>query len=325
MAISVFPAPVTSSVNAKALTLPSPNVFYSATTPFTAGVYTVTCVSTTMLTFEFYSSANVLLLNSQTVSGTITISLASDASTLRLYSNTGTNVIVTITQTALTLPGSAFSGTLDTITTVGNSTYTGTSTSGYGYAVLVGGGGGGGGRALGDDRSGGGGSGGVCAKYVQLTGSMAVTIGAAGDGGASPTAGGASTFDGMTAGGGGRGGISANAVGAGGTATGGTLNSAGGAGGSLGYTGNNGGATTLLYPHVVNGTTGGGRGGSNIGPAVAGAGSGIGTGGASGFNNGNGGNATGYGAGGGGGGIINTAPLSVGGNGTQGVLYVLRF
>jgi len=325
MTISVFPAAVTSSLNADAITATASDTFYEGRKTFDAAIYQITCASGTVANFEFWN-LGTLITSGTTSSGIATINLASTADRIRLWTNTGSNIVVTITKTAGALTNQ-FSGTLDTVTTVGPSTYTGTSTSGKGYALLVGGGGGGGGCNPNSNNGaggGGGGSGAVCAKIVTLTGSMAVTIGAGGLGGAAGlnagTAGGASTFDGMTAGGGSGGNAAAQNVaspGAGGTATGGTINTPGAGPGSEG----NGSATTKTYSFVVNGTTGSGS--SGFYPTAYG--SGIGTGGVGSASTNNGTNATGYGAGGGGASGTSTGAARAGGNGTQGVLYVLRF
>jgi hypothetical protein len=327
MAISVFPAPVTSSLNANAITAAAANTVYQATLVFDPAIYTITCASGTITNFQLWNGST-LVLSSVTASGTVAINLASAADRIRLWTNTGTNVVVTITKTASALTDN-WSGTLDTITTLGSSTYTGTSTSGKAYAVLVGGGGGGGKRFNGAQ---GGGSGAVCTKLVTLTGSMAVVIGAGGAGtttlNANGTSGGSSTFDGMTAGGGAGGAITGGGVDtpvASGTATGGDFNS-NGAPTTFTPFGNVGTSTTTNYPFIAApGTTGAGGFGLS-GDGGLGGGSGIGTGGRGGSSNTstNGANGTGYGSGGGGGGG-GASVATNGGNGAQGVLYVLKF
>jgi hypothetical protein len=318
MASAVFPAPVTSSLNASAITATAANTLYEGRATFDSGVYTITCASGTVANFEFFSNANTAITSGSTTSGTVAINLASTADRVRIWTDTGTSIVVTITKTAAALTNQ-FSGTLDTVTTVGNSTYTGTSTSGYGYAVLVGGGGSGAGGNV--STGSGGGSGAICSKIVTLTGSMAVTIGAGGTAPATASsngnAGGASTFDGMSAGGGAGGGASGAA--AGGTATGGTYNATGGAS-STANTNGAGGAVGSVYKFVVTGTTGGG-GSKGGGTGVNGGGSGIGTGGTFVATDTAVTAATGYGSGGAG--ANGTAVL--GGVGRPGVLYVLRF
>lgn len=305
MAISVFPAAVSSSLNASAITCASNANVYEAVLVLDPGIYTVTCASATVAVVDFFSSSNTLVTSATTASGTVAINIGSAIAKVRVFIDTGTNVVVTITKTASALTN-IFSGTLDTVTATG--TYTGTSTSGLAYAVLVGGGGGGGSYTDGANKGcGGGGSGGLAAKIVSLTGSMAVTIGAYGGGGNSGSAGsngGASTFAGMTANGGSGSGGSSNG-GAGGTATNGTYNS-GGRAGSAGFEGfgpwgGDGGVPVSPYLFVVSSIGTGGIGWRNntSTPATAGTGYGAGGGGAK----------TGY----------------VGANGSPGVLYVLKF
>jgi hypothetical protein len=305
VAISVFPTPVTtsSSINASSITATSANTLYEGRIALDPAIYTITCTSTTVATLFFYSGTNTLVTTAVTASGTVAINLASTVDRVRLYTNTGSNIVVTITKTAGAL-SNVFSGTLDTLTSSG--TYTGTSTSGYGYAIIIGGGGGGG-NGTQNGYGGGGGAGGSCGKLLTLTGSMAFTIGAAGVGsGGNGTAGGQSTFGEMTAGGGGGGQRMNNQSpiqGTNGTATGGDINLSGGgpnAGypNNPGYSGNPGNGPGSPYPFVV--TT----------PGVGGFG-----------NTTSGGAGTGYGAGGGGGGYDGGS----GGNGTPGVLYVLKF
>jgi hypothetical protein len=300
MAISVFPIAVatSSSLNASAITAASANVLYEGRATFDPGVYTVTCASGVITNFQFFNGTSTTpVLSGVTVSGTVSINLASTADRIRLYTNTGTNTVVSITKTANSLTNQ-FSGTLDTITSSG--TYTGTSTSGLGYAIIIGGGGGGGGAVANTNQSPGatgGGSGASPGKLVALTGSMEVTLGAGGAGGTNESrtgiSGGSSTFAGMTAGGGSGGGWSNGGGvigGGGGTATGGDINLNG-----------NGGS----------GQIGGGVGGAGAGPsspypfAITSIPSTYGRGGVGGTSSG--------------------SPTPTGGAGTPGVLYVLRF
>jgi hypothetical protein len=328
MAISVFPVAVTSSssVNASAITAASANVLYEGRATFDPAIYQISCASGVITNFQFWNGST-FIVGSVTASGVVSVNLSSAADRIRLWTNTGSNTVVTITKTASALTDQ-FSGTLDTITTSG--TYTGTSTSGKAYAVLVGGGGGGGRRS--QNSSQGGASGGVCAKIVTLTGSMAVVIGAFGAGstvnGTNGASGGNSTFDGMTAGGGSGGrSDSGDPSLPGGTATGGSINSTGAAT-SFSPFGDTGGSTTATYAFIAApGTTGaGGFGYYNETLGSFGGGSGIGTGGRGGSTSVAGANATGYGAGGGGGGGSSQAGTQTsGGNGSPGVLYVLKF
>jgi hypothetical protein len=311
MAISVFPAPVTSSINANSVTATTANTLYEGRVALEPAIYQITCASGTVANVQFLASSTSLITTSTTSSGTVTLNLGSTADRIRVWTNTGSNIVVTITKLANALTNQ-FTGTLDTITTVGNSTYTGTSTSGFAYVVLGGAGGGGGGGQAATGATGiAGGGGGVAHGIITLTGSMAVTIGAGGTAGpawnggsANGGNGGASTFGGMTANGGqgGGGGTTTNSGGAGGTATGGTINNTGSNGG--GGAGVNAGVGSSAWPFVV---------------------ASLGTGGNSPYSNSLSGTAgTGYTAGGGaGGGIGGSGPA--GGAGAPGVLYVLRF
>ena len=294
MSVSVFPVPVSSSgPSANAITAVSPNTLYEAIYDIPVGIYSITCVSTTIATVEFFSGQTTLLATGVTTSGVANVNLGTPADRIKVYTNTGSNIVVTIARTANALTNS-FSGTLDTITTSG--TYTGTSASGFGYVVLTGGGGGGGGQ----QRSSGAGAG-AGGSLIPLTGSMAVTIGAAGQPGpgggrfADGTPGGASTFAGITANGGGAG-VGTYATAAGGTCTGAQINRTGGNGGTFQPGG------SPVPPYIFVGTQPLGTGGTAGAPGV------------------NGGSATGFGSGAGGGGS-NSYP----GAARPGVLYVLRF
>lgn len=324
MSASVFPTPVVSTLNANAMTCASANTLYEGLSNFDSAVYSITCVSSTVATVDFYNGAGNFVASASTTNGSVSVNLGSPADRVRVWTNTGSNIVVTITKTSSALVNN-ISGTLDTITA--NTTYTATSTSGYAYAVAVGGGGGGGGGISSSYGGGGGGSGAVAAKLVQLTGSLPVVIGTAGAGGVAAAGGngGATTFAGMSAGGGNGGarGIAGTQVsgGTGGTATGGTFNITGANGGVSGNNGpgGDGSATTLVYPFVKNGTTGSGGGGASSGYPGGGygGGSGIGSGGQGSNVSGTG---TGYGAGGGG-----SYQAGNGGAGAPGVVYVLRF
>jgi hypothetical protein len=274
MSINVFPVAVSSSSNAFAFTAASPNVFYTAPMALEAAIYTVTCASSTIVKIEFLSGAsgNILVASAETVTGSITVNLPSSVTTVRAWTNTGTNIVITITKIASAVSNTAFTGTLDTITTTG--TYTGTSTSGYGYALIAGGGGGGAGFSSYDVGGGGGASAGSSAKIVQLTGSMSVTIGAAGTGGnrsGNGGNGGITNFAGLTAngGGGGQGYGNPGSHGVGGNATGGSWNISGNQGGGPSgnnSTGFNGATSVSANPGIVASGYGygfGGNGGSN--------------------------------------------------------------
>lgn len=229
MGLSVFPAASTSSVNASTIVCSQANTMYGANTTFAPGVYTITCASGIQADIFFHSSTDSIILKTYTVNGTITVNLATPASRVAVFTNSGTDTAVTIALTANAITNN-ISGTLDTITSSG--TYIGTSPSGFGYAVLYGAGAGSAGGNGGYHYAGG--NGGCAEKIVALTGSMAVTIGSGGTYGGNGigTAGGASTFAGMTANGGepGRYNDWSTPIN-GGTATGGTYNTQGYGGG----------------------------------------------------------------------------------------------
>lgn len=311
MSISIFPeaSVVAVGINAFATTATTANTMYQLTQSFDSGIYSITCVSGTLTTFEFYSSANSLIFASETSSGIATINLSSQASSVRFWTNTGTSIVVTITKTANAL-SDTFSGTVDTINATG--TYTETSTSGFAY-VLVGGGGAGGGGGSGSSgventKAGGGGGGGASGflRTVALNGSMSVTIGAFGNGGAggvggnanggagnggTGNTGGTTNFAGITApggvgGGGGGAGGGGGSGGAGGTGvTGATLTATGGAGGnSVNQSGGNVGNPSNIYGNLISNFQGdnckGGLGGNSPGGGNLQAGSAGGAGGA---------------------------------------------
>lgn len=304
MTINVFPVQVASSSSgpsANAITCASANTLYGASISLNPGIYTVTCVNTTVVKVDFMSDDHTVIMTAVTVSGTVTINLGTAATYVRMWTDTGTNVVVTITLTAGALTNN-FSGTLDTISS--SSTYTGTSTSGYAY-VIVGGGGGGGANGLGQTYGGGagGGAGGVGEGIVRLNGSMPAVIGALGVNGAPGAAGGTTNFAGITANGG-EGGTQyySNGVG-GGNATGGLINTPGYGGG----------------PSMQRGTSYGGDGGSprHTYTFIT---TSLGTAGYSEGGNGPANSATGKVAGGGGGGSYRG-----GGSGAPGVVYVLKY
>jgi hypothetical protein len=284
MASSVFPAQAGASDSgstAFAITCASPNAMYSASNTFEPGIYSVTCVSSTVATVYFHSGVSNLITTAVTVSGSTTINLGSSADRIRVWTNTGSDITVSITLVASPLTNN-FSGTIDTVTTT--STYAGTSTSGYGYILACGGGGAGGwgwdGGYYSQYAGGGGGAGSTGGKLVALTGSLPIVIGGAGlnvNGNAGGN-GGTTTAGGISAGGGigGRVGTYDGSPGAGGTSTGGSVNVSGasgtgrvGSGGSQGSTPGSGGSPTSAYPFVTStdslnnaGYSLGGRGGT---------------------------------------------------------------
>jgi hypothetical protein len=342
MATNVFPVAVTSSssVSAKAATIAGSGQYYKLSEKFVASVWTITCVNTTIARVVFFDAAGSSVGGAATSAGAISINLASDAAYALVTIDTGSNVVVTFTQTALPLISSSisFSGTLDTITSSG--TYTPASGAGPAYVLCFGAGGGGGGSGNAASGGGGGGAGGLWAGFHTLPSSLSVTIGAFGNGGGpsgqeatAGNAGGTSVFGNIQATGG-------NGGGPGSGGTGGTtgIGSTTGGGSSINDLGTNialasggngvtnaGTATpgiALVSPvqSVKSGSTGGGGAGSGAGSPSSGAGSGIGTGG-NGVGSGGAGNAaTGFAAGGGGG----SGGASSGGRGSAGVIYVFR-
>jgi hypothetical protein len=316
MGINIFPATSVSLTGLQTLsnsvTCISPLVSYVSTGTFTAGIYTVTCVNTSVARVEFWSGTT-LLVTAVTVSGTVTVSIASTAIRLETWTDTGSNVVVNVQNTGLTLASAGnLSGTIDTLTTSGN--YSTATTNGYYYAVTVGGGGGGaGGTGGGGNASNGGASGGVGSGVIAFSNSgITYTIGAGGNGGtlggantSNANAGGTTTFGTISATGGGKGNCAGNGI---------TDNGPGLPGGASANT--NTISSGPVYPQVGNAYNTSRGAGGNTGATSAGN---IGTGGIR-NNTGVGGSATGYGAGGG-----STADGTLaGGAGTAGVIYVLR-
>lgn len=308
MAISVFPvASASTGPNTYSATIPASKKYktYDGVIALQAGVYTVTTSPTsTQAIVTFYDSTNAPIATVTTVSGSIAVNLATEAKGAFIKINSDTETIVSIALTANALTGTAFSGTVDTITSTGTYNQTGAL-----YVLAIGGGGGGqAGWANGNYAGGQGGFGGASTSgYVLANTSTSVTIGAAG------TKGRTNLGQGNQGNGGGT------------TTFGNTISAAGGA---AGYKGNTSGSfapsevISTAYDMIVGNNGGGGDGaGSNGGGANSGAGSGIGTGGRGGNTPGGAPTAaTGYGAGGGGGG----GNMYDGGDGTAGVVYVLR-
>jgi hypothetical protein len=281
MATTVFPVVVSSGSSgpsATSITCASPFVAYGAALPLTPAIYTITCTSTTIAKVEFFSSDTVSIGVATTVSGSVSYNLATAATKVVVWTDTGSNIVVTITLTASAL-SDTLNKTLDTITS--SSTYTGTSTSGYAYFLMAGGGGGGGNSNQQYGGGGGGGSGGFRSGIVQLTGSMAIVIGA---GGTAPGGtGGSTTFAGFTCTGGGGGGTGgASAGGTAGSPNGSAGGSVGGGGSPYG-TGGSGGVNLSPYSYMTKsnyiGTSG--QGGGEYTNVTAGTISGGGGGGAS--------------------------------------------
>ncbi len=327
MSIEVFPAPSTAAgPDGQVFSITEAYKTYKITDTFLAGGYTITTSPTTAQVGIVFMNASTSLASGDTVSGTGSYNIASDATNLYIEELGGsTNTVVTITYVAESVSSSTVSGTLDTITTT--STY---NTTGLLYAVVVGGGGSGGNCGAAASTAGaGGGSGGITGAITYANTSTSITIGTGGVANANRNngvAGGSTTFGSILTGGGGGGGNENGTRGNGGTNTGG-LGTTGGFGGTGvgGSAPDDATAVSAKHLSVVNGTTGGGGGGGGNGPGGPGKGSGIGTGGTGGRNGTAPTNANGYGAGGGGGASnTNTANEYKGGSGSAGVVYVLR-
>jgi len=116
MGIAVFPVAVASTINASSITCTSANTLYTALMDLQPAIYQITCTASTVAIVELYSGASTLITTATTVSGTVTINLATAADRIRVWTNTGTSIVVTINKTAGSLTDN-FSGTLDTVTT----------------------------------------------------------------------------------------------------------------------------------------------------------------------------------------------------------------
>jgi hypothetical protein len=303
MALAVYPVgAVRTAPNAYSVTMPAADTLYESPMSLIPGVYTCTCISSTITYIDFIDSEGAIHKQVQTLSGTIVTAISSSISKVRVSTDTGTNIVISIQLTA-NPEGATVAptlGTVEELTTTG--TYTSTSTSGFALAVVVGGGAGGGQPG---PTGAGGGSGGVACGVVVLNGSRSYTIGAAGNA-ANPNgnAGGTTTIGNITATGGQP--ASASTGGAGGTPRGGAGGNTGSPGGYMptGFE-----STRHPYQFVKAGTTGGGAGSRN--DSTSPSGSGIGTGAAG----NNGWAATGFGSAGGHG----------GGNGRPGAIFLKRF
>ena len=306
MAQNIFPVAVTSATpSQKFVTAAAAVTGYKAVSSFDSGVYTITTSPATSQAYITFWNANTLIVQATTISGTVTVNLASAATHVTLYTDAGTNTVVGFNQTGTNLSATTPSGTVDTITATG--TY---ATTGNVYVVAVGAGASGGGGANYQGAycvtSTGGSAGGMVEGWVTLTTSTSVTIGAGGTGvsaqsyGAGGNPGGTTSFGAHFIAGGGRGGtntccsigISAPAG-----------NSIGGSAVATISQGYNYGIQRPYFTSL----------GSTSGGEVAGA-SGIGLGGQS-----KGSAGTGYGSGGAGG---NCSVNS--GAGAPGVVYVIR-
>ena len=237
MASNTYPAASASSSgpNTYTLTATTSNTYYESSVSLSAGIYTITCVSSTIAKVDFFTSNSTLLTTATTVSGSVTISIASAVTKVGIWTNTGSSVAVSLALTGQSI-SAAYNGTLDTITATQNYNQTGAM-----YVVVVAGGGGGGGGAgtnAGGLTAGAGGGGGVTGGFVYTNGVTLITVGAAGNAGAASGAYGVG-----------------NAAGAGGSSSfGATYVATGGTGGSgvNGSSQNNGGSGTAGGPGTSN-------------------------------------------------------------------------
>jgi hypothetical protein len=329
MAISQIPAPSSSGgeESAFAATIAAVERTYEHEAAFPAGVYEIAITPTTTDAQIIFATESSILVSVGTTSGVVATTLSSAATRVFITAKTGgtANAVVTITKTASAMvSGDIGNGTLDTINTTGTYNQTGL------LGVLAFGGGHAGAKGgLGYTNGGAGGaSGGIALGFVYNNGATTVTVGAKGT---------AATSN------------NTNLVAPNQSSFGNLLTSTNtgyfpiAAGGSAGATNNLGTAGNATLPFAsFNGssTTGSGGGGSGIGNSNAGSrsggGSGIGTGGTSGVQiNGNnprpnvGGSAgTGKASGGGGGVGVNNDGANdagrFGGDGADGVVYILR-
>jgi hypothetical protein len=316
MVLQVFPQASQSTVNSFTVEIPSSKKYkkYKLSRNFDAGVYSITTSpSTSNATISFFDSNEAINLTTQTTSGSLTYSLASEKPGAYISVDSDASTLVIFELTSINLVSNSISGTVDTITSSG--TYNST---GKLYVLAVGGGGAGQcGFASGNYAGGRGGNGGASTSSIIYTNTpTSITIGSGGNLntaqqnrtiGALGNAGGTTSFGNLV------------------TAVGGFTE----VGGSGSY--------TASQPEVINyaldvyaGNNGGGGSGSGDAPyppvIANGTGSGIGTGGTGGaMVGGDASAATGYGAGGGGGaGIRSGNAAGKPTAGTAGVVYVLR-
>lgn len=325
MAISrINPDAAASSGNfSKVCTVPTSGsgVNYKFLGNFDSGIYSVSCISTSIVSVKFYSGST-LVGSGTTSSGVLSVNISSSADTVVLRSNTGSNILVSIEKTGEPLD-SGLLGVIDSITTT--SSYT--CPSAIKAVACVIGGGGGGGKAFTWPQPGGGGGGGGSgfATIQEITPGQtySAVIGSGGTGwqtnGTAATAGGSSSLGSITANGGNPGGSASQY--------------SGGAGGSGGSNGGAGGYSSgASASGGTNGTPGSGVDINDFaattpqptGTQVRGRAGSL-------YNGGNGGIRDAYGSsmtassntggGGGGSGRANEA----GGNGGSGIIYILRW
>jgi hypothetical protein len=319
MATTVFPAASAASAPstiANTVTASAANTLYVGTVSLSVGVYTITCISSTIAAISFFDANDAYIGQTKTASGTVSYNLGTAASKIRYSTDTGSNIIISIQLTGNSVSASGASGTLDTITTTGTYNQTGRM-----YVVAIGAGGGGAsGRGPGTASvgGGGGGAGTISEQWVITNSATTITIGALGNGGGPSLTNNSGGFAGNS----------------GGTTNFGNLISAtGGSGGTVAATpisqaGADGTSYYLYSNFIINqgqiGSGGAGAGG-NFGGAGGGSASSIGKGGnGASPNEVNGRSATGYGSGGGGASNQQNGLSSTGGAGTSGIVYVLR-
>jgi hypothetical protein len=196
MSISSTAVVATSTgVNSYSVTATTSNTYYEASVTLAAGIYTVTCVSSTTSIVDFFSSDTTLAVSAKTVSGSVTVNAATPITKIGVATSTGSNITVSIALTGQAI-SATYNGVLDTLTTTQTYNQTGRM-----YVVAVAGGGGGGagcGTNAGGSTTGNGAQGGFAGGFVYTNGATTVTVGAAGSGGAAPSGsggtGGASSF-----------------------------------------------------------------------------------------------------------------------------------
>lgn len=324
MGINVFPTPSTATEPAYVTSIPTALRTYQHTQTLSPGVYDIDITPTSTNAQLVFLDATSVLLTATTSSGVVRITLttASTRFFVTTLSGATSNASLKITKVAAPLtPGDVGNGTMDTINTTSTYNQTGLLT------VLAFGGGAAGTKGLNNYNSGPGGAPGtIVYGVVQSNSPTTVTVGAKGVAATSnntnlvdPTN---SSFGNILT----------------------TSNSSftrGNGGNTAGqYNAGNAGNASSIFPSFNgNSTTGGGGSGANGGGSGgAGAGSGIGTGGTGGFGGINsvfnsnpttkGTAATGKAAGGGGGASAGSnypnAAGRFGGDGSDGVVYILR-
>ena len=96
MALSVFPIPVTAIGKNINCTVPSANTLYAGTVNIIAGLYRVTCVSSTIANLTFWNGST-LIGTATTASGTVDFNLSTAATKITVTTDTGSSIIVTAT------------------------------------------------------------------------------------------------------------------------------------------------------------------------------------------------------------------------------------